>query len=327
MAKTRSSKVSIPASAVSNMLPDGVRHERNKRYIQRLVADKEEGEVVAETEIGTWAMGYVGCSLVARDLLDNDGTVIDSEVVLVSRTGTSHTDETHLDGFKSLYDGEPLRYVKDLGNLPLVKGVVAIVGGHGAGKTPFLRDTLYAALEDSQSELIEWGEPIFPFGTRGAVLCEKVLSLVTGGNKTILIDSLKNVMDRTSGPLAKEGINRPFFTMLSDWSSTAMKMNCTIVVVVNLLSDTPAVIADSLGRLNSSTNMVILAEGNGQFSYKVRDHAAASRITGTFFSDGKRFTHNSRKGQSSFSDSEYTTRLKVVQTALLEQQMLNTITK
>lgn len=295
----------------------------------RLSADKEAGQYIRRTEIGLFAMGYTGVRALARDLMDSNDTIIDSEVIVAHMDGdrdVSHTTETHMDGFKTMYDGEPMFFINELGNLPLVKGLIAIVGGHGSGKTPFLRDTLYPALPESQAEYITFGEPWYNYGTRGSRAAERVMANMIDGNKIILIDSLKNVMDRTSGPLAKEGINRPFFTMLSDWSAVAMRMNCTIVVVVNLLSDTPAVLAENLNRLNSSTNMVILAEGNGSFSYKIRDHEGAKRITGTFHSDENRFSHaGSKTGPKAFSDSEYATRLRIVQSAILEQQLLQTI--
>lgn len=295
----------------------------------QLIADKEAGQYVRRTELGLFAMGYTGVRAVARDLMSSDDTIIDTEVIVEHLTGAgevSHTTESHMDGFKTAYDGEPMIYISELGDLPLVKGLVAIVGGHGSGKTPFLRDTLYPALPESQAEYITFGEPWYNYGTRGSRAAERIMTRMIVGNKVVLIDSLKNVMDRTSGPLAKEGINRPFFTMLSDWSAVAMRMNCTIVVVVNLLSDTPAVLAENLNRLNSSTNMVILAEGNGSFSYKIRDHEGAKRITGTFHSDENRFSHaGSKTGPKAFSDSEYATRLRIVQSAILEQQLLQTI--
>lgn len=302
------------------------RMAHQRRHVGLLRADKDKGEYVRRTEVGFFALGYTGAALVARDLMSDSDTIIGSEVICEYTDDVTHKTETHMDGFKESYDGEAIVYLDELNDLPLVKGVVAIVGGHGSGKTPFMRDTLYPAIPAEQAEYLTFGEPWHNYGSRGCKLAEQVLSALAAGNKTILIDSLKNVMDRTSGPLAKEGINRPFFSMLSDWSSTAMRMNCTIVVVVNLLSDTPAVIAENLNRLNSSTNMVILAEGGGQFSYKVRDHDESRRISGTFTSDENKFSHGGvRTGGKAFTDSEYRTRLQVVQKALLEQQMLQII--
>lgn len=324
-------KNAVPDDAISSRLALSTedRIKDNILHAGRLIADKDSGQYVRRTELGLFAMGYTGARVIARDLMSNEDVVIGSEVVIEHLNGdreVSHVTESHMDGFKTSYDGEPMVLVRDLGDLPLVKGLVAIVGGHGSGKTPFLRDTLFPALPESQAEYITFGEPWYNYGTRGSRAAENVMRHMISGDKVILIDSLKNVMDRTSGPLAKEGINRPFFTMLSDWSSVAMRMNCTIVVVVNLLSDTPAVLAENLNRLNSSTNMVILAEGGGSFSYKIRDHEAAKRITGTFHSDENRFSHGgSKSGSKAFSDSEYATRLRIVQSAIIEQQLLKTI--
>lgn len=317
------------SKARANMLTPEQRISEGVTSAARLHADSKKGEYIRRTELGLFALGYAGAAVVARDLMSESGTIISSELVVEHLSGNrevTHASETHMDGFKTLFDGQAMTTIDELGGLPLVKGLVAIVGGHGSGKTPFLRDTLYPAIEEERAEYLTFGEPWYNYGTRGSRLAERVMAQLAHGNRVVLIDSLKNVMDRTSGPLAKEGINRPFFSMLSDWSATAMKMNSTIIVVVNLLSDTPAVLAENLNRLNSSTNMVIHAQGNGQFSYKVRDHDASSRISGTFYSDEKKFSHSGfKKSSQAFNDSENATRLKIVQTALLEQQALQSL--
>lgn len=328
MAKKQPSKV-VSGDAIVNVISVEDRLKRNRLMVGTLFADKDKGEYVRRTELGLFALGYTGCRALARDLMSAEDTIIDSEIVfehLDSAKEVTHSTETHMDGFKMLYDDTAMLEIDGLDGLPLMKGVIAVVGGHGSGKTPFLRDTLYPAIPEDEARYFTFGEPWYNYGTRGSRLAESVMREMSIGNKVILIDSLKNVMDRTSGPLAKEGINRPFFSMLSDWSATAMRMNCTIIVVVNLLSDTPTVLAENLNRLNSSTNMVILAEGGGQFSYKVRDHDASTRITGTFYSDENTFKHGgAKRGSRAFSDSEYSTRLRVVQTALLEQQALQIV--
>lgn len=323
----RDPAVSTEESGVmSRLFPSSVRERRRTMFTGRISAKKEDGEYVRRTEVGKVAMGYTGVRAVIRDLMNKDDVVTMSELVFDTEEQIDHRAETHLRGFKPLYDGTPITEISELANLPRVKGLIAIVGGHGSGKTPFMRDTLYPAFSEAESEYITYGEPWYDYDTVGSDVAIKIMTAMIKGNKVILIDSLKNVMDRTSGPLAKEGINRPFFAMLSDWSATAMRMNCTIVVVVNLLSDTAAVVAENLNRLNSSTNMVILAEGGGRFSYKVRDHDASDRITGTFFSDGKSFTHDGKRtGKNAFSDDEYASRLRIVQQSIMEQQVLKSV--
>lgn len=299
-------------------------HTENKTFrIARrptLVADKTKGEYLDYEQVGRFVMGYTGCEAL-RVRLMRENMVLGEDYIL-KECEADYKVESHLVGFDTIFDKEAIIRLSDLNDLPLVKGLNVIVGGHGAGKTPFMRDTIYPAVEHEKSDYFMFGEPWIGYETLGSRLCANVLQSLIAGNKVILIDSLKNVMDRTGGPLAKEGINRPFFSMLSDWSAIAMQRNCAIVVVFNLLADSAAVLAETLNRLNSSTNMVILAEGSGNFSYKVRDHDNSERISGSFTSDGVKFSHNGGKRAKPLTEAEYRSKMKIVQEALLEQQFL-----
>nr|QYF49720.1 MAG: hypothetical protein 3 [Henan cystovirus 2] len=154
---------------------------------------------------------------------------------------------------------------KAIGSIPCVAefagnryaaGMTVVTGGGNTGKTPFLH-ALAAELGGEEGyQVIRFGEPLSGYTSDiGAFLSE--LSLALLHDKVIVIDSLKDVINSSTGAAAVGGLSRAAFSFLSDIGSLAATRGCVVLTAMNPSSRTDRVSDEVTEAVISNATTVI----------------------------------------------------------------------
>lgn len=175
---------------------------------------------------------------------------------------------------------------KRVGDLAIHCGVVLIVAGGGAGKTP-LAHALAASGVESYS-VARVGEPLAGY-TRNSRGAARALARAMYSCHDVVLDSIKDLLS-AGGAAMKSGLSRDALVTVSGWASLACELGRTIYVPVNPSTPDPAVL-ELLGEIaRSNATMTIVAKGNNEWSYASRTGEGLERVAGvlsTRFRDGR----------------------------------------
>lgn len=186
-----------------------------------------------------------------------------------------------------------LRMNKVAGGLEFPTGVVTVLGSSDAAKSP-LADFLAAG------NVIHFGEPLPGHVTQASEACAELIAFLLGDDSDVLsFDSVKNLLTRSAGAAATRGVSRAVFPMLSDWSTVAASLGKTIVVPINISTDSSEAVNEIKEAMRSNVNMHIFASGNAAYDFLTRVPGKGKRKTGSFraqFGADNRITKVSLQG-------------------------------
>lgn len=133
----------------------------------------------------------------------------------------------------------------------LPTGVVVVMGMSGSGKTRLTRDFMFA--NNARSKFVTYGEPVLQNFARyypGADVAEFEPMLATilasylcdSAIDLIILDSLRYLFyGASSGSTGKGGVDMGLFTNLTFLDNVASALGKTVIVIINPLTDDPAV--------------------------------------------------------------------------------------
>lgn len=198
---------------------------------------------------------------------------------------------------------------KIVNGLPISCGVVLIIAGGGAGKTPLAHGLAGAGV--GSYAVARVGEPHAGYARtqRGAA---RELARAARSRPDVVLDSIKDLLS-SGGAAMKSGLSREALVVVSGWASLACEIGRTLYVPVNPSTSDPEVL-ELLGEISrSNASMTILNKGPGVWTYAGRTGEGLERRSGvisTKFKDGEIvFTANDSETPEEFDD-ELTKTLK-----------------
>nr|QYF49705.1 MAG: hypothetical protein 3 [Guangxi cystovirus 5]QYF49725.1 MAG: hypothetical protein 3 [Guangxi cystovirus 8] len=140
-------------------------------------------------------------------------------------------------------------------------GMTIVTGGGNTGKTPFLH-ALAAELGGNRGyTVIRFGEPLSGYSSDIQSFLDE-LSIAVSHHKVIVIDSLKDIINSSTGAAAVGGLSRAAFSFLSDLGSIAATRGCMVLSAMNPSSGSDRVKDEVLEAVISNATTVILPEND-----------------------------------------------------------------
>lgn len=140
-------------------------------------------------------------------------------------------------------------------------GMTIVTGGGNTGKTPFLH-ALAAELGGNEGyAAIRFGEPLSGYTSDIQGFLNE-LSIALSQHRIIVIDSLKDIINSSTGAAAVGGLSRAAFSLLSDLGSIAATRGCILLSAMNPSSGTDRVKDEVLEAVISNATTVILPEND-----------------------------------------------------------------
>lgn len=174
---------------------------------------------------------------------------------------------------------------KIVNGLSVSCGVVLIIAGGGAGKTPLAHGLAGAGV--SSYSIARVGEPHAGYARtqRGAA---RELARAARSRPDVVLDSIKDLLS-SGGAAMKSGLSREALVVVSGWASLACELGRTLYVPVNPSTSDPEVL-ELLGEISrSNASMTILNKSPGVWTYAGRTGEGLERRSGlinTKFKDG-----------------------------------------
>lgn len=166
---------------------------------------------------------------------------------------------------------------KKIGDLIIPCGTVLIVAGGGLGKTPIAQALAFEGVESAS--IVPAGEPFAGYEHRHWRVAEE-MGLDMLQTSDIVLDSIKDVLG-VGEALTQGGISRTAISMLSQWSTLAIELGCTLYIPVNP-SNTKAEVVESLVEAARSNGTCVLTPGSneGRWNYESRTGEGLARVKG-----------------------------------------------
>lgn len=149
-------------------------------------------------------------------------------------------------------DGVRVNLVRQDGkySLDLPTGVIVVMGMSGSGKTRLTRDFMFA--NNARSRYVTYGEPVqqnFAELYPGADVAEfepmlattVATYLIDPSTDLVIVDSLRYLFYGEGKSTGKGGVNMELFTSLTFLDNVASALGKTVIVIINPLTDDPAV--------------------------------------------------------------------------------------
>lgn len=168
-------------------------------------------------------------------------------------------------------------------------GLTAVIGGSGAGKTPLAH--ALASL-DGEYSMVPYGEPLSGYMT-DATTATRALALAFAEGKSIVFDSIKDLISTANGGAMKSGLSRGVLPILTQLSIVAADAGVCLLTPLNPSSRDPelmAVLSEAVA--SNSTSMLVHDIGApGHWSFMFRrgeglDRSVGELITGRDESGG-----------------------------------------
>nr|QYF49715.1 MAG: hypothetical protein 4 [Guangxi cystovirus 7]QYF49776.1 MAG: hypothetical protein 4 [Guangxi cystovirus 15] len=136
-------------------------------------------------------------------------------------------------------------------------GMTIVTGGGNTGKTPFLHALAAELGGDDGYAVIRFGEPLSGYNSDIQGFLNE-LSIALSKHRIIVIDSLKDIINSSTGAAAVGGLSRAAFSLLSDLGSIAATRGCVLLSAMNPSSGTERVRDEVLEAVVSNATTVIL---------------------------------------------------------------------
>lgn len=167
---------------------------------------------------------------------------------------------------------------KKIGEMVIPTGIVLIVGGTSAGKTP-VAHALAAASADEEFGLVPIGEPFFGYSFQKGADVRRIIA-TAAKHANIVLDSTKDMLGQ-GGALSSGGISRAAMDELGELSAFGHKVGATFFVPANPASSSPNVIENFLEMVRSSGSSVAVLTDSG-WELATRTHEGGLRLTSKF---------------------------------------------
>lgn len=140
-------------------------------------------------------------------------------------------------------------------------GMTIVTGGGNTGKTPFLHALAAELGGDNGYAVVRFGEPLSGYNSDIQGFLNE-LSSALAWHRVIVIDSLKDIINSSTGAAAVGGLSRAAFSLLSDLGSIAATRGCILLSAMNPSSGTDRVKDEVLEAVVSNATTVILPEND-----------------------------------------------------------------
>jgi hypothetical protein len=166
-----------------------------------------------------------------------------------------------------------------IGNMRISNGLVLIVGGANAGKTPLAH--ALAGENDSEYGIVRYGEPLAGYTCDPKVAAAQLaLNLIR--YPEVVLDSVKDVMALAPGGAMKSGLARSVLPLFTAWATIAANAGATLYVPVNPSSPDEDIINMLIEASKSNSTTTIISNGENRWRYQVRGGEGLLRDEGEF---------------------------------------------
>lgn len=148
--------------------------------------------------------------------------------------------------------------VTDFNGSRYAAGLTVVTGQGNVGKTPLLH-ALASELhrENEGYQVVRFGEPLAGYSTDITEFLDE-LALALVNNKIIVLDSLKDIINSSSGNASVGGLSRDAFSFLSDIGSIAASRGSLVLAAVNPSSKSERVLDETTEAIISNATSVIV---------------------------------------------------------------------
>lgn len=163
---------------------------------------------------------------------------------------------------------------KRVKGLTIPYGVCLIVGAGGSGKTPLAH--ALAAHDREEYGAVRIGEPLAGYST-GDQAASTALVDAMYHHDSVVVDSIKDLL-AGGGAAMRSGISRDSLVVLSEWSTIACNVGCTLYVPVNPSTGDDEVL-ELLGEAaRSNATSTIIHKGSRNWEYFGRTGEGLDRV-------------------------------------------------